>query len=130
MENYYLCSKKVVDFAKPTEVSKPFKSGYQHDLEDDYFIAVVDFEKIEEYYNNLPEEEQDKDDFWCRELVGGTMDVSTITLKGIKENGLFFEIESKIGLTTIKNRAMTIFNLSEKFGYTPVEFINRVSSGK
>jgi hypothetical protein len=59
-------------------------------------------------------------------LGPGIMDVSKITLKGVKENGLFFEIERKIGLTTIKNRAMTINNLSEKFNCTPIEFINKI----
>jgi hypothetical protein len=121
---YFICSKKVVDFAKPTEISKPFKSGYQHDLNNEYFIAVVDFDKIEEHYNQLSDDEQD--DFWLQELITGTMDVSEITLKGLKENGIFFEIERIIGLTTTKNRAMTINNLSEKFNCNPIEFINKI----
>ena len=29
--NYFLCSKKVVDFAKPENISKPFKSGWKND---------------------------------------------------------------------------------------------------
>jgi len=122
--NYFICSKKVVDFAKPNEVSKPFKSGYQHDLNDEYFIAVIDFDVIEQHYNQLSDDEQD--DFWLQELVDGTMDVSPLTLKGMKENGLFFEIERKIGLTTTRNRAMTINNLSEKFNCTPIELINKI----
>jgi hypothetical protein len=121
---YFICSKKVIDFAKPTEVSKPFKSGYQHDLNDEYFIAVVDFDIVEQHYNQLSDDEQD--DFWLQELVSGTMDVSPITLKGLRENGLFFEIERKIGLTTTKNRAMTLNNLSEKFNCTPIDLINKI----
>lgn len=128
MENYFLCSKAVVDFAKPTEVSKPFKSGYQHDKEENYFVAVLDFDKMEEHYDKLTEDEQDK--FWLKELTPGLMDVSTLSIKLMKENGLFFEIERKIGLTSTRNQAMTIHNLSEQFGCSPVEFINRVSSSK
>lgn len=121
---YFLCSKKVVDFANPTDVSKPFKSGYQHDLKDEYFIAVVNFDEVEKHYNQLSDDDQD--DFWLQELVAGTMDISPITLKGLRENGLFSEIERKIGLTTTKNRAMIINNLSEKFNCNPIEFINKI----
>ncbi len=121
---YFICSKKVIDFAKPTKVSKPFKSGYQYDLKDEYFIAVVDFDIVEKHYNQLSDDEQD--DFWLQELVSGTMDVSKITLKGLKENGVWLEIERIIGLTTTKNRAMTLNNLSEKFNCTPIELINKI----
>lgn len=74
---YFICSKKVIDFAKPTEVSKPFKSGYLNDKEDEYFIAVLNFDVCESHYNNLTDYEQY--DFWLQELVSGTMDVSKIT---------------------------------------------------
>ena len=121
---YYICSKKVIDFAKPTEVSKPFKSGYLYDKEDEYFIAVLDFDVCESHYNNLTDDEQD--DFWLQELVAGTMDVSKITLKGLKENGVWFEIERVIGLTTTRNRAMTLNNLSEKFNYDPIKLIDGI----
>ncbi len=120
---YFICSKKVIDFAKPTEVSKPFKSGYYMDNDENY-IAVLDFETCESYYNLLSDDEQDN--FWLQELYSGTMDVSKITLKGLKENGIWLEIERIIGLTTTKNRAMTLNNLSEKFNYTPIELINKI----
>ena len=122
---YFICSKSVIDFAKPTEVSKPFLSGYA-DETDEHFIASLDFEEVEKHYNQLSEEEQDY--FWCQELVGGTMDVSGITLKGLKKNGVFLEIERTIGLTTTKNRAMTIDNLAQKFNCTPIELINKVTN--
>ncbi len=122
---YFLCSKSVVDFAKPTEVSKPFKSGYQHDLNCDHFIAILNFDKIEEYYNSLNYDDQYN--FWCQEIVSGNIDISPITIKGMKENGIFFEIERKIGLSTIKNIAMTINNISEKFNCTPIELINKIT---
>lgn len=121
--NYFICSKKVIDFAKPKIVSKPFKSGYHYE-NDENFIAVLDFDVCEEHYNRLTDDEQD--DFWLQELVAGTMDVSKITLKGLKENGVFYEIEIKTGLTTTKNRAMILNNLSEKFNVTPIELINKI----
>ena len=124
LNSYFLCSKKVIEFAKPSIISKPFKSGYSFDLDEDYYIAVIDFEIVENHYNNLSPEKQE--DFWLRELVPGTMDVSTITLKGLKKNGLFQEIEHKVGLTTYKNRAITIYNLCEKYNCTPIEFINKI----
>ena len=122
---YFLCSKSVVDFDKPTEISKPFKSGYSYDKDDEYFIAVINFEKCENYYHQLSDDE--RDDFWFQELVPGTMDVSKITLKGMKKNCIFLEIEKIIGLTTIKNRTMTLYNLSEKFNVNPIELINKIA---
>lgn len=126
MKTYFLCSKKVVDFAKPIDVSKPFKSGYNYDKDDEYFIAVLDFELCKKHYHKLSGDK--KEDFWLHELVSGVMNVSKITLTGMKDNGVFLEIEKKIGLTTIKNRAMTIFNLSEKFKCTPIELINKIQT--
>ena len=122
--NYFLCSKKVVDFAKPENISKPFKSGWKCDKNSEYFIAILNFQEIENHYNQLSKKEQD--DFWCQEIVDGTMDVSKIKLKNLKENGIFFEIENVIGLTTIKNQAMTIYKLAEKFNCNPIELVNRI----
>lgn len=124
---YFLCSKPVVDFAKPTEVSRPFKSGYKHD-EEEHFVAVIDFVEIEKHYHQLPENEQYG--FWCKEIVPGTMDVSKITLKGMRENGVFLEISIKIELSTLHNIAMVLYNLSEKFNCTPIELINKVTKRK
>lgn len=121
---FFLCSQKVIDFAKPVNMSKPFKSGWHHDKDSDYFIAVLNFEEIENHYNQLSDDEQD--DFWLQEIVGGTMDISNIKLKYLRQNGIFFEIENIIGLTTTKNQAMTLYNLSEKFNCTPIELINKI----
>lgn len=95
----------------------------------DDLIDVIEFvaekgEEVEKHYNQLSEKEQNY--FWCQELVGGTMDVSGITLKGLKENGVFLEIERCTRLTTTRNLAMTIYNLAEKFNCTPIELINKV----
>jgi len=122
-ENYFLCSKELVDVIKPECVSKPFKSGYHWD-DAVYFVALLDFDKVEEVYLVS---KATYDDFWCRECVGGTMDVSKITIKGSRENGLFVEIENRINLTTEKNIAMTIKELSDRFNCTPIEFINKIN---
>lgn len=122
-QNYFLCSKSVVDIMKPTEVSKPFKSGYEWE-DDEYFIAILDFKKVNEEYK---EDDPMFKDFWCRECSSGSMDVSKITLSGMKKTGVFVEIEWKIGLTTERNIAMTILELSKKFNCTPIELINKVT---
>ena len=110
--NYFLCSKKVVDFAKPENISKPFKSGWKCDKNSEYFIAILNFQEIENHYNQLSKKEQDN--FWCQEIVDGTMDVSKIKLKNLKENGIFFEIENVIGLTTIKKSSNDNLQISRK----------------
>jgi hypothetical protein len=121
-ENYFLCSQAVIDHFPNVEHSKPFKSGWMND-NDNYYVAILDFDKVQKHYNEL----SDEIDFWCRECVPGTMDVSKIRLSGAKNHGLFKEIEIKIGLTTERNRAMTIYELSEKFNCTPIEFINKIT---
>lgn len=128
---YFLCSKALIEHFPEVEYSKPFKSGYNHDFEDEYYVAILNWPDIEGYWENIinPYNERSKVadiDFWCRECVPGQMDVSKITLSECRLNGLFVEIEAKIGLTSEKNRAMTIFNLAEKFNCTPIQFINKI----
>lgn len=123
METYFVCSEAIIKAFPDVKKSKSFKSGY--DWEDDnYYVALLDFDQVEKHYNSLSEESQDE--FWCRECVPGQMDVSKITISGAKKYGLFREIEMKIGLTSEHNRAMTIHNLAERFNCTPIEFINKL----
>lgn len=123
---YYLCSKSVVEKFNPFEVSKPFKSGYADD-NDDYFVAWLHFEEVDRYYQANEEKILNSDEeFYCRECVPGTMDVSKMEIKDIKKNGLFFEIWQEFDLSQIKNKAMVICNLSEREKCTPVEFINKI----
>lgn len=125
MESYFLCSAKAVELIKPTKISKPFKSGYEeYGVDELYFVAILDFEKVETLYNSLTEEE--RFDFWCRELVAGTMDVSGLTIAEIKRKGLLVAIKEELGITTEKNIAMTIQNLAEKYNCTPIQFINKI----
>lgn len=123
---YYLCSKSVVEIFKPFEVSKPFKSGYADDKEE-YFVAWLNFEEVDRYYQANEEKILNSDDeFYCRECVPGQMDVSKLSMKGIKKNGLLFEIEDKLSITSFKNVAMVIEKLAFENKCTPVEFINKI----
>jgi len=126
---FFLCSEEVIEAFPNCEHSKSFKSGYDFDCEDNYYVALLDFKKVEFYYKEIikpKESTEDYNDFWCIECEPGLMDISKITLSSIKVNGLFVEIERKIGLTKEKNRAMAICNLSEKFNCTPIEFIDKI----
>lgn len=123
---YYLCSKSVVDIFKPFEVSKPFKSGYPNSNED-YFVAWLNFDEVDRYYKANEEKILNSDDnFFARECVPGQMDESKIKIKHIKKYGLLKEIESELSITSFKNVAMVIHNLSERERCTPVEFINKI----
>lgn len=120
---YFLCSQSVIDHYKPTFVSKWFRSGYKDD--EKYYIALINsFEDIEEYYKEF--EDSLDSAFCCWELVSGLMEATNITLSGMKKNGVFVEIQNKIGLTTEKNIAMTLYNISERFNCTPIELINKI----
>lgn len=123
---YYLCSKSVVEKFKPFEVSKPFKSGYAYD-NDDYFVAWLNFEEVDRYYQANEEKILNSDEeFFARECIPGQMDVSKLSINEIKKNGLFLEISKKIDFSSWRNIAMIIHNLSEQKKYTPVEFINKI----
>lgn len=118
---YYLCNKSVVDKFKPFEVSKPFKSGYDWD-NDEYYVAWLNFEEVERFYNSESESEID---FTCYECVPGQMDVSNLSMRASKKNGFFSEIENHLSITKDRNRAYIIQNLSNQFGCTPVQLINK-----
>jgi len=122
MLSYFLCSEQVFNLFQEFEYSIGFEGGYKHD-EEIYRIGLVNFVKINEFY--ILNDGDSFTNFWCRECVSGSMDVSKISLSGIKKNGIFLEMENKIGLTTETNRAMAIKNLSEKFGLNPIEFIDK-----
>lgn len=125
MKKYYLCSGIVVDLNPKFIKSKPFKSGYSFDIKENYYIIYIsdeDFDNLNNQYNSLDESLN----FWIRECVHGIMDVSKITLKNIREDGLMVTIENTLDLTQVNNIAMVIYNLSEKYNVTPIEFINKL----
>lgn len=128
---YYLCSLEVVKKFKPFHVSKPFIDYIDHENkkladEEEHYVAWLNFAEVEKYYNEHEAEiDESMIDFWCRECVPGTMDVSKISMKEAKKGGLFREIEQKLSITVERNRAMTIRNLAERFNCTPIQLINK-----
>ncbi len=126
-KTYFLCSKQVVEIFKPSDASKPFKSGWTIDKDEDFFVAVLDYDAVRKYYDEVIEPQDDAIDFWAGECCEGTMDISKITIAGCKRYGLFVEIERVLNLTAVRNQAMVIKNLSMKYGVTPVEFINKIA---
>ena len=119
--NYFLCSEEVKIKFPLFNYSDAFKSGYEYDNEN-YYIGYLDFEKIEDFYKN-----NETFDFWCRELVAGYIDVDKITLKNIRNDGLFVEINNKTNLSSEKNIAICIYNLCQKYNVTPFEFIKKIT---
>lgn len=132
-KSYYLCSSEVIKRFPHFEHSKPFKSGFCNEENESYYIALLNFDEIEKYYNEVIEpinediNSEEFIDFWCRELVPGQMDVDKFTLKSIKKNGLLYEISDKLHLTATRNQAMTIYNLAKKFNCNPIEFIEKIT---
>jgi len=125
--SYFLCSSEVIKRFPEYEHSNPFKSGYEAEIDDNYYVAKINFDKISEYYTNNIKLLNLGDNFWCQECSEGTMDISKINITGIKRNGLFVEIENKIGLTNNDNRAMSILSIAKKYNLTPIELINKIA---
>lgn len=121
-KTFFLCSEEVINRFPECEKSEPFKSGWDFDEEDNYFVALLDFDELKK-----SEEEKPHVNFWCRECVPGTMSVSKITISSCRKAGLFTEIENKLNLTAERNQAMCIHNLSEKYNCTPIDFINKIT---
>ena len=126
--SYFLCSKGVIDNFPNVAHSKPFKSGFYGD-DDIYYVALLCFDEVSAFYEKRMLEDEDwwiYNNFWCNECVPGLMDVSAITLAGMRRNGILSEIAEKTMLTSGKNQAMTINELAEKYVCTPIELINKI----
>jgi hypothetical protein len=130
---YYLCSKAVIEHFPNLERSKPFKSGYEHDKEDEYYIVLTEnFGAISKYYDEVIQPFNQKStiddiDFWLRECCASQLDASSITKKECRELGVFVAIERELNLTNERNRAYAIFSISQAYGLTPIEFINKIA---
>lgn len=121
---FFICGESVLKHFPQFKYSKPFKSGFVNDVDNNY-VALLNFDSIDKYYQEH-EEELDAENFWCRECVPGTMDVSKITISGMRRNGIFYEISERINLTNDGNQAMTICELARKYNCTPIELINKI----
>lgn len=132
---YFLCSYSVIEHFPDCVRSIPFKSGYDFDVNDKYYIlATADFEKYEKYYNEVIQPFNEKSnvddiDFWLRECCTSQLDNAPKgCLTKCKTYGIFKAIENIYGLTNEKNRAFAIFKMAEYYGIDPIEFIGRVGS--
>lgn len=130
---YYLCSAEVVKHFPDLERSKPFKSGYEHDTEDVYFIiGTYEYEKLFDYYERViaPFNEKsnvDDIDYWLRECTDSQIDEAPKgCITKCRAYGIFRAIEAVWNLTNEKNRAFAIHKMSEYYGLTSIEFVNRV----
>lgn len=127
-KTFSICTELVVKLLKPTEVSKPFKSGYIYDKNINYYIAVLNYSECKKIYNSLPEEQQIL--FSVIELEPGLIGVSKITLTGMNKNGIHREITHITCLAKDRHIAMILYNLSKKYDCSPIEFINKISKAK
>ena len=122
MESYFLCSQEVVDHFKDAKKSKPFKSGYDWDKTNNYYVAVLDFHECEKHYNKI---EHMDNQFSLWECVQGTMDHNKIKITNAKKNGLFKEIGNILDLSAERNLAMIVRNFADQYDLDPIEFINK-----
>lgn len=119
-KSYFLCTSDVVNQYPNEKKSKPFKSGWNFDVKSDYYVALLDFDEVfEAKIGKLLLEHK------CYECTPGQMNISNITIANIKRDGLFYEIENKLHITTLWNQAMVISNLATKYMCDPIEFINK-----
>jgi hypothetical protein len=132
---YFLCSSAVIEHFPGCVRSIPFKSGYDFDGDDKYYIlATTDFEKFEKYYNEVIQPYNEKSnvddiDYWLRECCTSQLDnAPKDCLTKCKTYGIFKAIENIYGLTNEKNRAFAVFKMAEYYGIDPIEFVGRVGS--
>jgi hypothetical protein len=102
-------------------------------MEDVYFIiGTYEYEKLFDYYERViaPFNEKsnvDDIDYWLREICNSQLDEAPKgCITKCRGNGVFRAIENVWGLTNEKNRAFAIHKMSEYYGLTPIEFVNRV----
>ena len=106
---YFLCSHSVEEHFPDCEKSIAFKSGYDFDGDELYYIlATTDFEKIKKYYQEVIEPFNEKSnisyiDFWLRECCSSLLDdAPNGCLAKCKKYGIFKAIENIYGLTNEK----------------------------
>lgn len=132
---YFLCSSAVIDHFPNSVRSNPFKSGYDFDKEEKYYIlATMNFEEYEKYYDEVIEPFNQKSnvsdiDFWLRECCDSQVNQAPKgCLIKCKTLGIFKAIENVYGLTNEKNRAYAIFKMAEYYGIDPIKFVGKVGS--
>lgn len=122
VDSYFLCSENVIKSFPKAKKSRPFKSGYDYDKDDNYYIVLIDFKEVESFYNK----NYDLLDFWVRECIDSLVDISCFEKGRLTNANLFSEIQNQLELTTETNVAYTLFKLSESEGVNPIDFINNL----
>lgn len=130
---YFLCSKSVIEHFPNLVKSKPFKSGFDFEKEDEFYIIETnEFDVIEKYYMNVIKPFNEKSnisdiDFWLRECCDSQLELPKKgSITKCRRLGFFAAISQIWNLTNAKNQAYAIFKMSDYYGLNPIEFVNRV----
>lgn len=130
MKEYYICSQLVIDLMEPEEVSKPIMVYPDNEiLKENVYVAVLDFPRVEQTYENIDPESEEIFDFWCEQIVPGLMNVDSIQMEDFEINDPWTVIQEKLSLTKDNNRAMTLCNIIERENFiNPIQFWNKISN--
>ncbi|WP_418360156.1 hypothetical protein [Sphingobacterium detergens] len=144
---YVLCSQGVVDAFPDLVRSTPFKSGYEFDKNNEYYIVEIEsFDPIEvEFVKRVAGEDTKVDsDFWAYEICDSLVSLEPvdpieteegeehfipeeITLEDCRSLGLFAAIEQFLSLSTEQNRAFALYKLAEKYQCSAIELVNQLT---
>jgi len=125
---FYLCSKEVAERMKLKIISKPL---IQEGAE--VYIGLLNFEELNEFYHAVIVPEyagkniDEMADFWANECSPGAVDVSKITMRKIKNFGLFPVIFEATNLSTSRNLAMVIRNIADREGISVFDLFNKIA---
>lgn len=127
-KEYYICSPSVVQTMKPEEVSKAVEVYVGLEFAEIVYMAVLDFDKVKQKYDELGGDDEADLDFWCEQLVPGQMNVDNISVEDFKESDPWEVIIQKLNLSKMNNRAMTICNICDREGLNPIDFWNKIAN--
>lgn len=133
-EEYFLCSAEVLEhFADFLHISEPFKSGYEFDKDEIYYVVLTDgYKEIEKYYNKVIEPFNEKSragtvDFWMKPITNSSLEAAPKgCITKCRRLGIFRAIEQIWNLTNESNRAFAIFKMAEYYGIDPIEFVDKI----
>ena len=124
-KDYYLISEDAFNEFKPNEYSEPL------DRRGDIFtplgpvrIAVLDWDKFEEYYDSLTEDHLLNYIIYAQEITDSNTDEFDIVQ--LINNNLFEYLMDTFGATTERNVGALIGGISKKFKMTPIELFNYI----
>lgn len=124
-KEYYLISNDAFDDYKPSEYSHPLIRSLYGEY-DEVRIAVINFDKFEEYYNSLSEDYIVSKLIYAQEITGTNIDIDEFNIDHIRTNNLFKYILDMFGVTGNKNVCALIGGISEKFKMSPIELFDHL----